>query len=166
MTGEWGISAFVKIWSWSWLPTSSRAWVSRGAKTPLLNKFRKYETFTFTDGFPGYGGSRTLTVLRNSCPAGHFYRLTPKCPHFYPTRPPCSHALCSMSTMSALTRGAAAADLWCQGGNAATAIERVVKVGLIATVANGGAVIGEATFHGSPPSRTKRCGITPINANS
>ena len=35
--------------------------------------------------YPGYGGTRTFTVLRDSCPAGHFYRLTPKCPHFYPT---------------------------------------------------------------------------------
>jgi hypothetical protein len=44
--------------------------------------------------YPGYGGSRTFTVLRNSCPAGHFYRLTPKCPHFYPIPTLCrGHAL-------------------------------------------------------------------------
>ena len=41
---------------------------------------------------------------------------------------------------------AATADPECQGGNAATAIERVAKVGLIATAANGGAVIGKGTY--------------------
>jgi hypothetical protein len=41
--------------------------------------------------YPGYGGSRTFTVLRNSCPAGHFYRLTPKCAYFYPTPTLCVH---------------------------------------------------------------------------
>ena len=27
----------------------------------------------------------TVTVLCESCPGGHFYRFTPKCPNFYPT---------------------------------------------------------------------------------
>ena len=51
--------------------------------------------------YPGYGGtSRTFTVLRDSCPAGHFYRLTPKCSHFYPTP-----TLCPASSSNEQARG-------------------------------------------------------------
>lgn len=74
--------------------------LSANPKTDLfLLYFANEEALTFTDGFPGYGGSRTFTVLRNSCPAGHFYRLTPKCPHFYPIP-----TLCNTLTFRASVR--------------------------------------------------------------